>query len=232
MCDYWETHIDELARKRQTNRRSRVATSASILSHVVCNPRSGPSVVHLEMFFKAYSDLIHLHFANEGEKLDCIALITSHKHLYNVVSSVVMAASIDCGIITGYVAERVSWRLMHKAKIIALLQREGLDKLSFRGVHSSCFCGCASSRSLMTIDIYMKRFLPELGSRLDAVVNGKSRPSELISTFIALLLFHFEEGVRLRGRLTVAFVRFNEQFFGGSSCDYSHKQQNMSPAGR
>lgn len=98
-----------------------------------------------------------------------------------------------------------SMRLLRTITTPASLKKMKLTFLLFRGIHSATFCAVSNNRIMITIDLYIKRFLPVFVRKLRETSKSKEIT---VTAFLHGMINPFLEGMHPVGNTGKAIVQF------------------------
>lgn len=124
-----------------------------------------PSQIHVDpeerikiVVFGLLLDNIKLE--SEEEMDTCLCILSDDTHLLAAVKAVLASASFTGGM-GGHLTEAMSLKVLHRSNAIQLLAKLGVPKAEFHGVHCATFLEIGHRRKSMSIDLYIKQFLPK-----------------------------------------------------------------------
>ncbi|CDS36010.1 conserved hypothetical protein [Echinococcus multilocularis] len=123
-------------------------------SHSGVNPEERTKIV----VFSLLLDDIKL---ESEEELDiCLNILSNDVHLLAAVKSVLVSVSFSGGM-GGHLTESMSLKVMQYSNAIQLLAKLGVPKVEFHGVHCTTFFEVGHHRKSMSVDLYIRHFLPK-----------------------------------------------------------------------
>ncbi|VDM35476.1 unnamed protein product [Hydatigera taeniaeformis] len=145
---------------------------------------------------------------SEEEMDTCLSILSNDTHLLAAVKAVLISASFTGGM-GGHLTEAMSLKVLHHSNAVRLLAKLGVPKAEFYGVHCATFNNIGHRRKSMSVDLYIRQFLPKF---IRSIMNTSERFMLYALLYpIALTLFQPRNGAQchFRDRIVASVVKGN-----------------------
>ena len=117
----------------------------------------------------------------------CVSVLSDDSLLYQAVKAILVSVS-SSGRMGGHLTESMSWKLLKSSNAVSLLVKLGIPEVEFKGVHCAKFFEVACRRKSMSIDLYIRSFLPKF---VRSIMNTPERFLICVIYYpLVLTLFH------------------------------------------
>ncbi|KAL5970119.1 hypothetical protein TSMEX_002125 [Taenia solium] len=171
-----------------------------------------PSQAHVDpeertkiVVFGFLLDDIELESEEEMDK--CLSILSDDTHLLAAVKAVLASASSTRGM-GGHLTEAMSLNVLYHSNAVQLLAKLGVPRAEFHGVHCATFLGVGQRRKSMSVDLYVRQFLPKF---IRSIMNTSERFMLYALLYpIALTLFQQNDFLcHIRDRMVASVVKVN-----------------------
>lgn len=157
--------------------------------------------------------LFGLEFRDKEDKRRCLEILLDRFSLERVFKAVLCTLATDVGQTAGYITESFSFRVMYASRAAELFRKLGVPFDNFKGMHVLTFFETSQKRSTMTVDNYVRWFLPRFSQKLEIFLSSDNRLLCVLMNPVALMLFRKEcLSCAIRERIMVQFVIANKEY--------------------